>query len=167
VDTLTTPPIDVQALLVEDAQRAQDGLPPRFAAPISVNVTPNTAGTRETLPDGRRLWRLRIHAPNALSINLGFTQYTMPAGGQLFLYTPDFQAIAGPFTGADNQDHGQLWTPLLPGEEIVIEVSLPAEQEDDLSLVLTSVNHGYIQFGRARSPLAGSCRLSGGRPLGR
>ncbi|HEX9926057.1 MAG TPA: hypothetical protein VGD99_25600, partial [Anaerolineae bacterium] len=80
VDTLTTPPIDVQALLVEDAQRAQDGLPPRFAAPISVNVTPNTAGTRETLPDGRRLWRLRIHAPNALSINLGFTQYTMPAG---------------------------------------------------------------------------------------
>jgi uncharacterized repeat protein (TIGR01451 family) len=159
VDTLTTPPIDVQALLVEDAQRAQNGLPPRFAAPISVNVTPNTAGTRETLPDGRRLWRLRIHAPNALSINLGFTQYAMPAGGQLFLYTPDFQTIAGPFTGADNQDHGQLWTPLLPGEEIVIEVSLPAEQEDNLSLVLTSVNHGYIQFGRARSPLSGSCNV--------
>ena len=42
VETLVMPPVDVTALLQEDEVRASQGLPPRFAQPIPVDVTPGT-----------------------------------------------------------------------------------------------------------------------------
>jgi lysyl endopeptidase len=160
VATLTMPPIDLQKLLQEDAQRARDGLPPRFAQSIPTQVTPSTHGTWEKLDAGMVLWRLRIQSPGALSLNLGFTHYAMPDGGQLYLYTPDYQKIVGPFTESDNEKHGQLWTPILPGDEIVVEVSLPADVVSQLTLTLTSVNHGYVAFDQLiKSPQSGSCNV--------
>jgi len=153
------PPVDAAELLKEDEQRAAMGLPPRFAQPIPVYISPTTHGTWEALPSGILLWRLRIHSPGAVSINLGFTRYLMPLGGRLFLYTPDYRRVVGPFTERDNEAHGQLWTPILPGEEIIIEVSLPAAVVSQLALELTSVNHGYREFSRPRADKSGACNV--------
>ena len=147
VEIVRMPAVDVQALLAEDKQRPKDA-PLRFAQPIKVRLTPATNDTWETLDDGTLLWRLRIQSPGAVSLNLGFTTYFMPPGGRLFLYTPDYSTMVGPFTDQDNEEHGQLWTPILEGDEIVVEVQLPAEALPKLELELTSVNHGYKEFGR-------------------
>lgn len=157
VDTLTMPSVDRDKLLREDEQANPDE-PPRFALPIAVQVTPQTHGTWENRGHSRQMWRLRIVSPQAVSLNLGFTRYRMPAGGQLFLYTPDYQTVIGPFTEADNETHGQLWTPILPGDDIIIEVTLPEAAMPQLELALTSVNHGYVEFGRAPEK-SGSCNL--------
>jgi lysyl endopeptidase len=159
VPVITMPAVDVEALMAEDVVRYEQGLPPRFAQPIPVQITPASHGAWETLADGTRLWRLRILSPGAMSLNLGFTRYYMPVGGRLLLYTPDQQVVRGSFTAADNEVHGQLWSPILPGDEIVIEVSLPAAVEGQLELALTSVNHGYREFGRPYSPESGICNL--------
>jgi len=165
VATLTTPPLDLKKLRAEDEQRLGDGLPPRFAQPVPVEVIPATHGTWEVLAADRRLWRLRINAPDAVSINLGFSRYHMPPGGQLFLYTADYQTIIGPFTAGDNEKHGQLWTPLLPGGDIVVEVSLPAEAVAELELALTAINQGYVAFSRARQVQSGSCNIDVACPI--
>jgi len=159
VEILRMPPVDVAALLAEDEIRAAQGLPPRFAQPIPVVVTPWNHGTWETLSDGTSLWRLRILSAGALSLNLGFTRYQMPKGGRLTLYPPDASQVVGPFTSADNETHGQLWSPIILSDEIVIEVSLPTSKVSDLQLVLTSVNHGYAEFGRPHTITSGSCNL--------
>ena len=160
VETITMPPVDVEALLAEDEARFQDGLPVlRFAQAIPVRYTPHNVGTWDELNNGRLLWRLRIVSPGALSLNLGFTTYKMPPGGQLLLYTPDRSEVVGPFTEADNEDHGQLWTPILNGDEIVVEISLPAAALPDLELEIGSVNHGYVPFGLPRTPQSGSCNV--------
>jgi lysyl endopeptidase len=159
VPVVTMPAVDVEALMAEDVVRYEQGLPPRFAQPIPVQITPAGYGIWETQTDGTRLWRLRISSPGAVSLNLGFTRYQMPLGGRLVLYTPDQQVVRGPFTAADNEAHGQLWSPILPGDEIVIEVSLPAAMEGQLELMLTAVNHGYREFGRPYSPESGACNL--------
>jgi hypothetical protein len=65
----------------------------------------------------------------------------------------------GPFTAADNEDHGQLWSPILLGDEIIIEASLPSEKAGDLELALTYVNHGYAEFGKPHTITSGSCNL--------
>ena len=155
VPQISMPAVDVEALLAEDLERLAAGLPQRFAQPIPVQLSPANSGAWESLPDGSWLWRLRIAAPGALSLNLGFATYWMPEGGRLFLYTPDYQTIRGPFTAADNEAHGQFWSPILEADEIVIEVSLPAQSRPRLQLELTSVNHGYIEFGE--SPFSGTC----------
>ncbi|HEY2942703.1 MAG TPA: FG-GAP-like repeat-containing protein [Vicinamibacteria bacterium] len=158
VDQRVMPAPDFQKIEDDDKKEAEEGLAPRFAYPIAVRITPDDAGTWETLADGRLLWRLRIQSRGALSLNLGFTRYAMTPGGQLFLYAPDYSTVIRPFTSADNADHGQLWTPIVRGDEVVVEVTLPAEERDSLRLELGFVNHDYRGFGRPLEK-SGACNV--------
>jgi hypothetical protein len=44
---------------------------------------------------------------------------------------------------ADNAEHGQLWTPTVDGEEVIIEISVPKDQVSRMQLVLGVINQGY------------------------
>jgi len=83
VQTVSFGPLDRGWLAIDDVARKEQGLAPRYAVPHAVHLTPRTSGTWEELPDGRWLWRLRIHAEAAVSLNLGFTRFKLPAGGRL------------------------------------------------------------------------------------
>ena len=152
------PPVDNQKLLDRDKNRPIAGAPLRFAEPLQVEISPDKQGTWETIKDGYRLWRLRIVSEKAVSLNLGFSRYVMPSGGRLFIYSPDFSTVLGSFTAVDNEEHGQLWTPLVPGQEVVIEVTLPPEVESLLELELAKVNHAYRQFS-APPEKSGACNV--------
>lgn len=157
VELLHMTPVDHQRLLAEDAANAGPGVPLRFATPRPVSVSPQTSGTWETLADGSRLWRLRVTAEGALSLNFGFGTYRMPAGGTLVLYTPDGSTMLGPYTEHDNRHHGQLWTPLLDGDEAVIEVHLDAARWRNLDLELRVVNLGYRRLELGEK--SGACNI--------
>lgn len=122
------------------------GGPLRFAEPLTTSLSPTQHGTWEQLDEDTWLWRLRVRSENALTLHLGFTTYRMPPGAELFMYSPDYESVVGPFTAADNEDHGQLWTPALPGDEAVIEVTVPAAQRSNLQLTLGQVTHGFRPF---------------------
>ena len=158
VPQMVMPPLDNKTLLDAEMDRRSPGIAPKFAENISVDITPDRHGYWEELPNGKLVWRLRIYSQNAKSLNLGFTQYFMPPGASLILYSPDYQRVQGPFTPADNEEHEQLWTPILKGDELVIEVQVPVSVVDDLKLELTSVNHDFLGFGDF-NPLSGSCNL--------
>lgn len=165
-------PVDRDAAQAEDAGRTEAGLPPRFAIPQVVDLSPETAGTWEDL-DGRfTMWRLRVTSPGALSLNLGFTAYRLPKGARLTLYPTDAKAhddVRGvrTFTDADNEDHGELWTPVVVADDIMVELVLPRESRHDYELRIGSVNRGYAFFGeqieRLRQELAagkaGACNI--------
>ena len=159
VEQLQLPRLDNKELLQAEQARRAPGLAPRFAETIEVDVSPNTHGTWE-IANGMAVWRLRVPSPGAKSINFGFDQYRMPQGGQLMLYTPDGTEVQGPFSPSDNEEHEELWTPVIPGDELVIEISLPAARQSELRLHLKSVNHDFLGFGDiASSILSGSCNL--------
>ncbi|MFN7118505.1 MAG: T9SS type A sorting domain-containing protein [Saprospiraceae bacterium] len=139
-----------------DRRQAQPNTAPQFATAIPLELTPFTHGTWEVLPNGNALWRLRIHSRSAYSLNLGFSQYYMPPGGSLLLYAPNGQEILGPFTPSDNEAHEQLWTPLLDGDEMVLEVQIPVEKKGKLQLQLQTVNHDFMDFSAI---VAGACHL--------
>ncbi len=145
---------------MEDEARALDGLAPRFAIAQPVWITPDTDGEWEKLPNGLMLWRLRIGSPGALSINLGFGRYWMPQQARLLVYAADKTNLIRPFTSADNADHGQLWTPVIKGDEIVVELAIAPEQMKELILELTAINPGYRPFGERPSGLrSGACNV--------
>jgi hypothetical protein len=86
----------------------------------------------------------------------------MPAGGRLFVFAPDGSRTVGPYTAADNADHGELWTPVVFGDEVVIELTLPAAARPAVGLRLTTVGHDYKGFGRrsmADLEKSGSCNV--------
>ncbi len=139
--------VDREALLAEDHLRELQGLPLRFAVPTYVAETPRTVGTWETLENGDLLWRFRVRAEGARSINFGFGRYRMPAGASLRISGPDGRVVLGPYTDQENASHGQLWTPAIPGDEAVMELRIPGEALPFLELELTAVNHGYREVG--------------------
>jgi len=154
---LAMPPVNNEALRQAEIARRGPGIAPRFAESMAVQVSPQTHGSWETLPNGREVWRLHIVSKGALSLNLGFNTFRMPEGGTLILYSPDRKKVMGPFTPADNEDHDQLWTPVFDGDELVIEVQLPAEKRSELALMLTSVNHDFMGF--SQMVASGACNL--------
>lgn len=162
VDVLPFEALDPVTLLKEDTERDAEGLPYRFAITKDVYVTPDVTGNWEALPDGRMLWRMRVLADGATSINLGFSEFTLPETALLWLYSPDASRRIRPFTAADNDAHGELWTPVLLGDEIVIELTVRPEFVDEMRLTLTTVGHGYRGFGTKAvydEYLSGSCNF--------
>jgi MYXO-CTERM domain-containing protein len=161
VPLLSVPPVDVQARLAEDAAQPP-GRPYRFAEPKLVDLSPATAGWWDSLPDGRRRWRLRVGAAGAASLNLAFTEADLPKGASLTLSSADGSWRSKPITRARTAE-GQLWTPIVPGDELLVELVLPAAQVPALKLRLTQVNVGYRGFGlRAAelpAPPAGACNV--------
>ncbi|MHC5061699.1 MAG: hypothetical protein ACYTFK_11525, partial [Planctomycetota bacterium] len=148
IDHIVTKKIDRRAVRKADRQREQRGGPYRFALARKVLITPWTDGTWEDIDDQTRLWRVHITAPDAMSVNLGFSRYYMPPGGEMFIYTAQEGYELGPFTEDDNKKHRRLWTPLIRSDDIVVEVTIPASELELLELELTSINHGYRNFGR-------------------
>ncbi len=121
------PAVDRSAALAEDDLRAAQDLPPRFALPGEVDLSPENSGTWEELPDGETLlWRLRATAPGALSLNLGCDRFRLPKGARLVLYPAQGRETAREFTALDNREDDQLWTPVVLGDDLVIELTLPA-----------------------------------------
>ncbi len=133
----------------------------QFAEPQPTTITPESHGSWETVntADGESLiWRMTISSAGAISMNLGFTQFFMPQGAELYLYSPSYSQVIGPFTEKNNNQQGQLWTPIINGDTIIIEVNLPASEQANLILELTKVNHGYQKIS-TKANTSGSCNV--------
>jgi lysyl endopeptidase len=160
IDTVLASQIDLVAIAKEDEERDRQGVPPRYAIPEAVSITPATRGTWESLPDGRMLWRLRIVGrEGTTSLNLGFSRFQMTPHGRLFLYSADGQEKLRPFTSDDNEAHGQLWTPPVITNDLVVELTVPASEKDKVVLELASINQGYRGFGTTPAVKSGACNL--------
>jgi hypothetical protein len=163
VERVQMPTVELAALREEDAELAAAGLQlrPRFAHPMRVALAPDRAGTWEELADGSQIWRLRIASPGALSINLGFSEFDIPSGAALWIYDPDGASVQGPYTAADRNAVGGLWTAVVLGEEIVVELFMPLGGREQARVLIGVVNHGYRFFGegRAAANKQGSCNI--------
>lgn len=155
VELKRMPAVDIARLRAEDAKqdRALGIRPIRFATPHAVDLTPNNAGDWDEIAGGNLVWRLRVESKDALSLNFGFSEFHLPEGARLLVYPEGLDRNANPeaihtFTAADNKPSGSLWTPIVPGDNALIEVVVPKSQASALKLRLTSVNHDYVGFGR-------------------
>ena len=160
--TLRAAAIDAPSLAAAASAATAGGIGPvRFASPFRARASPGSHGEWRAAPDGgARVWRLRVVSEGAVSLNLGFTRYRMPPGGRLFVYAPGFGEVLGPYTEADNESHGELWTPILPGGEVVIVASVPADRAGELELQLGSVNRGFRDPGDVTGRGHKSCHVN-------
>ena len=159
-----TPQIPREDLIREARTRNKRDGGYRFATPISASLTPKNSGRWDQTPEGNPRWRIRVQSPKALSLNFGFSRYRMPVGGSLRISTPGHKSPYRDFTAADNEEHGELWTPILKGEVAMLEVELPdTATAAQLDLELTKVNHGFREW--THSPIkvggtsSGDCNL--------
>ncbi len=161
IEVVPGEPLDLVAIASEDDRDDHLGLPPRYAIPQRVSITPADHGTWETLPNGELLWRLRIEGGvGVTSINLGFSRFSLPPSARLLLYPTNGKASPlRPFTSEDNEAHRELWTPPVLTDDLVVELTVAAGEKEKVELTLGSINQGYRGFGTVPLVKSGSCNL--------
>jgi hypothetical protein len=145
VDLKILPKINSEKLIAEDRERGKnrpDPQPLRIAVAVDVNYTLQNSGTWDTLDNGARLWRLSIQSPGANNLSLGITRFDVPAGAKLWVYDPEHIHFQGPYTLSNRSARGRLWTPLLLGSEIDVELFVPVGAAQPI-IEIGIVNHGY------------------------
>jgi subtilisin-like proprotein convertase family protein len=147
------PAQDNARLLAAEEEADRPGRATEFAVAIPVKIRPGSSGAWD-VEGATSIWRTRISSPGAFTLNLGFSEYNLPAGAELFLVTATDRF--GPMTSADNEDHNQLWTPMLDGDEIMVELRVPTASVNQVQLNLTFVNHDFRGVNKL---LSGACNL--------
>ena len=123
--TVTLPEVDVNSLLSEDHAKAGIGVPIRFGYTHEVQLSSDNSGHWEEMEDGGMLWRLGLHSPGAFAMKVHFSQFTLPKGGEFYVYSADYEMQLGPYTHQDNHESGTFGIPLLKGDHIVLEYYHP------------------------------------------
>jgi lysyl endopeptidase len=158
VDSISLAELDRAAIATEDAADEGRGEPPRYAIPRKVNITPSKDGTWESVDAHTKVWRYVVKTTDASSLNFGFTQFFLPQGSSLLLYSPDGKKTRGPFTDADNRPYKELWTPVILSPEVVIELTIPSAAIAQLELTIGQIGQGYRGFGTPGDK-SGSCNM--------
>lgn len=127
---------------LEQYRPPKPGEPLVFAIPNFVAMSPWNSGVWQEQGDSM-VWSLRVRAPGAMSLSFGFGRFKLPAGGSLWIRSPEHGIVLGPFTDKDNSHHGQLWTPILPGWRADLELRIPRHMSNHLELELTAINQGF------------------------
>lgn len=136
--------VDVNSLKAEDEIESQyKDIPMRFAYGHDVNYTTDNSGEWFVLPNGDKIWRLRVHSKKALSINVTFSKYNLPEGAKLFIYSYDKQYSIGAFTSFNNKESGYLGTSPVLGDDIVIEYFEPSDVDFEGELEIETIAHAY------------------------
>lgn len=115
----------------------------RIAKGFRVDISPGNYGLWEILPDGGKLWRMRILSKGAGAIHIMFDQFILPEGAELFLYNNDKSQILGAFGWENNQTSGILAIAPIRGEEIMIEYFEPADVSFNGILHIGNIGHNY------------------------
>lgn len=153
VNTSYFQPLDVQGLHDQELSRETKGEAPRFAVPHQVSIKP----TWET-SGSDYLWTHQVTAPNAVSLNFGFTRFHLPEGAELNIYSADRTQFIRTFTAADNNVNNALWTPVIMSDDVVIEVTAPEAVVGQVDIELGHIGQGFRTFGQSTMK-SGSCNI--------
>ena len=140
VRELQLPGLDHEALLEEARKKDQRTRRHTFATARPVSISPLSHGVWERRGE-HEVWTMKLVSKGARSVNLGFDRYVMPEGGELVMRGEEERPVR--FDASDNEEHGQLWGPILPGEQVSLEVSVPEGKRGELDLHLSSINHAF------------------------
>lgn len=119
------------------------GEAPRFAVPHEVSIDPVKFQDWDKALDSFK-WSHRIHAPNAVSLNFGFTKFYLPEGAELNIFSTDRTKFIRTFTSEDNNIHDELWTPVILSDDVIIELSVPENAIDEVQLELGEWGKAFV-----------------------
>ncbi|MFK8163400.1 MAG: proprotein convertase P-domain-containing protein [Lewinella sp.] len=140
-------------LLAEELEARAPGRADRFAVAIPTKIRPATHGVWSE-EGTTSVWRMRISSPGAKTLNLGFSEFNLPQGAEFYLRSGTDKL--GPYSALDNEVHNELWTPVIEGDELMLELTVPTARKKAVQLYLTFVHHDFLNVNKV---LSQSCNL--------
>jgi hypothetical protein len=137
-------PLEIEAQM--ELNRRSNSKPLRFALERPVNLSPETHGSWSRQGD-TRVWHIHVLSPGAYSLGLLFGKYALEPGVKIFVSDPSQKSVKGAFTSGNNKESGVFPVGHISGEEVLIEMQVPAELTSYGELELKLVNHAFLRTG--------------------
>jgi hypothetical protein len=145
-------------------------IPLRFAYGVPVDFTLTNSGTWHTLPNGDRLWQLKIRIPDALSLHAYYDKFYLPTGAKFFVYSEEsgqsIGAITSEFLDGSYENPIKFATSLIYGETMVFEYFQPASVRVPAVISISHISYGYRYIDDPLTPstrgigTSGSCHVN-------
>ncbi|MBS1579755.1 MAG: hypothetical protein JST29_08970 [Bacteroidetes bacterium] len=91
---------------------------------------------------------------------MGFDQFHLPKGTELYVYNKNGEMITGPITEAENNKNNFWRTLPYKGENITIDFKLPTSKRLLLKLHVSSVAYGYKSLYVSNFGASSSCNIN-------
>lgn len=161
---------NIKQLRTED--KINDSLqsgPWRFGYNYSTSLDLYNSGVWTTTANGDQIWVLKITCDQAETVNLTFSNTSIPDGNKLFIYNPQKTFILGEFT----EKHiykGELGSELVPGNTVYVEYFVTAANSQNIGNVnISKVTFGYRTADEYQAKIfgsSGSCQINVNCPDG-
>ncbi len=135
--------VDLEAIAAEDEANEQAGGIPRYGVHRPLNINLNNSGTWFNLPNGDRVWKLKLASTEAQALSLLFSAFQVPKGGMLYVYSEDRTNWIGGFNHHNNSDGGNYATSLVFDDAIILEYYEPAKKLGQGVIEIEYLVHAY------------------------
>lgn len=116
----------------------------KFAEILLLNKGTQNSGQWNQLPNGDKVWRLRVKSEGAYSLNFVFSTYKVPPGAKVFVYDISGEQLLGAFTHENKKKSGILAVAPIAGDELIVEYNEPANPAFKGELLIQEVAHDYV-----------------------
>jgi hypothetical protein len=89
------------------------------------------------------VWRARIYSPNAKAMGLYFSNFRLPKGATMHIYSADYTRIIGGFGAHNNHESGLFSTEPIASDALIIEYFEPKNADFAGTFTLDGVGHIY------------------------
>lgn len=116
----------------------------QFAVPVKqdINLAKRATLIRE---NGQLVYTLTVKAAGALNINCQFSEFRLPQGAVLKIFTD--KEITDSITARENNEHNVWATRVYLGDELHFALTLPEAQSKELLLKIDKINIGFRPYG--------------------
>lgn len=109
----------------------------RIAMLVNADIDFKNAGTITTMPDGLKVWQLKISIPGSRALGLYYDQFSLPEGVKYFITNSTAKQVLGAYTSRNN---AAAWaTEKVQGDIVMLEMDIP--QNTDVNNIRFHVNN--------------------------
>ena len=108
-----------------------------------MHQTKSSGGQWDRLSDGSWVWRFKVSAKNALSLDFGLYDFYMPPTAELRFYDYTGDLVKGPFNDQKNKTHKQLWPGPIIGDSATVELRVADKYKNYVSFSIKNINRGF------------------------
>jgi len=134
---------DLKNILNEDDYDDKNGVFKRNARLLPVTLNMENSGDWTDLPDGGKVWRLKIKSEGALALGVYYDDFYIPTNGKLFLYNGNKKQVIGAFTSINNPESGLFATELIQGDNVTLEYYQPAGTNGNPIISIENIAYVY------------------------
>lgn len=172
IELVKLPALDVAKLAQEDL--VNDKQVGRFRYGVVTELPEarridSQKGEWTTGGDGKLLWQAEIFAKGATTTEVLLKPFRLSAGAKLTVRDGSGAVVWGPFDAQENNPARTLPLPIVAGERLQLELSVPPDEKDQIELTVHSITQGYralsVVDGKV-SAKAGGCNVDVVCPAG-